>query len=821
MVTRTFNWLFRVLLVLALLAFLLCALIYYFATRSLPDYDREYNTSGNADTMEIVRDNKGVPHIFATSDSDVFFGLGFAHAQDRLWQMMLRRRAAQGRLSEIFGAETADADEFIRRLDITTLARTSLSVQSPEAMQALKAYSMGVNAWLKTIQTEALGRGAPEYFLFKPSIAPWTPADSLAILKLMAVESSTHLETDILRARTSIAIGADLLRDIMPDDPSLGTTAMPEYAQLFDLTPNSELAALAPRNKLHAIKTRGFQNASNVWAAQGARTAGKASLLAADPHNALAAPGQWMLARLELQSGGVIGATIPGLPLILSGRSERLAWGMAASYVDDLDVYVEQLNPANVDEYKSGLIMKTFKKRDVILEIKDGVSKTLELRWTDNGPVIPTENFGLKDITPSGHVTSLRSTTLEYNDASFTALYEMMKVQNANQVSEIYNDYVSPTVNLIYADKDNIGYQLIGKIPDRRLGHVGQGRIPAQGWLIRNQWKGYMDYEDNPANFNPAGGVVANTNNKITEKPFPKHISFNWGDTYRFQRLTKLINERKIHTRDSFMEAQLDSISFAARTMLPLAAKELWFTGNPAPDGTPERKRQIALELLANWNGDMNEHMPEPLIYAAWMRNLQAFIIRDDLGKLAGEFMRVDPIFIERVFRNIDGAGVWCDIRQSTKEETCSDIAKQALDAALIELEALYGGRIDSWQWGQAHQAIHDHTVLGHIPFLSWVTNIRQSTSGGDHTLLRAVTKNKGPFPYSNVHAAGFRALIDFSDLESSLYIASTGQSGHPFSRHYDDLAQLWRRGEYIPMALDPELARAGAVGITRLVPIE
>ena len=237
--------------------------------------------------------------------------------------------------------------------------------------------------------------------------------------------------------------------------------------------------------------------------------------------------------------------------------------------------------------------------------------------------------------------------------------------------------------------------------------------------------------------------------------------------------------------------------------------------------GTAERQRQIALEFLAAWNGQMDEHIPEPLIYAAWMRQLQNRLIRDDLANLSEHFPRPDPVFLERVFRNIEGAGSWCDIKQSTRPETCADIARMSLDAAILELTELYGDRIDSWRWGEAHQAHHDHEVLGKVPLLAWFANIRQDTSGGDHTLMRARTSGTGDAPYANVHGAGFRSVIDFSDPDSSVYIISTGQSGHFLSRHYDDLAQLWRRGEYILMSLNPDLARGGAVGISQLTPAE
>ncbi|MCB1339894.1 MAG: penicillin acylase family protein, partial [Pseudooceanicola sp.] len=209
------------------------------------------------------------------------------------------------------------------------------------------------------------------------------------------------------------------------------------------------------------------------------------------------------------------------------------------------------------------------------------------------------------------------------------------------------------------------------------------------------------------------------------------------------------------------------------------------------------------------------------LIYAAWMRALQDRLIRDELGPLANEFKHLEPIFIERVFKNIDGAGVWCDVIQSAPVESCTDMARLALDDALIWIGAHHGGALESLRWGDAHQATHDHQVLGEVPILRTFVNIRQSTSGGDNTLLRGRTSGEEPTPFANVHGAGYRGVYDFTDPDSSVFIISTGQSGHPLSRHYDDLAQMWRRGEYIPMSLDVNLARAAAVGITHLVPTD
>jgi penicillin amidase len=215
----------------------------------------------------------------------------------------------------------------------------------------------------------------------------------------------------------------------------------------------------------------------------------------------------------------------------------------------------------------------------------------------------------------------------------------------------------------------------------------------------------------------------------------------------------------------------------------------------------------------------MNEHMPEPLIYATWLRALQERLIQDELGPLAPEFDHVEPLFIERVFRDVEGASAWCDVFQSAPVETCADMARLALDDALLTISGNYGTALESLRWGDAHQATHDHPVLGSVPVLRYFVNIRQSTSGGDHTLMRGRTKGTDPDPFHNVHGAGYRGVYDFADPDSSVFVTSTGQSGHFLSRHYDDLAQLWRRGEYIPMSLDQELARAAAVGVTLLIP--
>ncbi|REC57654.1 penicillin acylase family protein [Rhodosalinus sediminis] len=818
---KAIRWLFRIAAALVALAAAAVAVVAYLAGRSLPDYDQTQAVAGLSAPVEIVRDTANVPHIFGEADADVFFGLGYAHAQDRLWQMVVLRRTAQGRLSEIFGRRTLEIDTLMRRFGLYLAAQASVAAQDDRTRAALEAYAEGVNARLAEINAESLGRGAPEFFIFDAAIAPWRPADSLALVKVMALQLSGHLSAEVRRARLSLALedrpGA--VADLLPEAPGPGVAALPEYADLLPERPAPRRVAAAPDDPLWPVPRPELAGASNAWAAAPARAAAGGTLLANDPHLGLSAPAIWYLARLELSAGGVIGATIPGIPAVLSGRSDRLGWGLTSSYLDDQDVFLEEVNPDAPGEYRTPDGWAPFETRRSIVEIEGEAPVTVTLRRTENGPVLPPGRFGLGAVTPPGHVAAVSWTALSEEDTSLGAAIGLMYADTVEEALDAAALYVAPSQMLTVVDGERIAMKLIGAMPRRDAAHQTQGRMPAFGYRPENRWQGTLPYAANPGFTDPPGAIVGNTNNKVVDRPFPLHVSHRWGDTQRVERWRRLMQGREIHTRDSFVEAQLDTVSYTARTLLPLVGADLWYTGEAAPAGTPERRRQRALDLLAEWNGEMNEHRPEPLIYAAWMRALQDRLIRDDLGPLADDFTHLRPLFIERVFRDVDGAGAWCDIRRSAAEESCTDIARLALDDALVWIAETHGDDLESLRWGDAHQATHDHQALGKVPLLRYFVNIRQSTSGGDNTLMRGRTAGEGPAPFRNVHAAGYRGVYDFADPDSSLFVISTGQSGHFLSRHYDDLGQLWRRGDYVRMSLDPELARAGALGVTRLVP--
>ncbi|MEM1361201.1 MAG: penicillin acylase family protein [Pseudomonadota bacterium] len=813
-----FRWILRLLLVGLVLALAGFALAYHFASRSLPPLEGRFTALGISAPVEIVRDTAAIPHILGQTEADSFYGLGFVHAQDRLWQMTMLRRTVQGRLSEIFGPRTLKIDEAMRRFDLYRLAQQSVSAQDARSLAALEAYAAGVNAWLAEVNRGARGRGAPEFFLFPPEIAPWTPADSIAIIKLMGVTLSTQLSDEVLRARAALVLSEERLNDILPLSPGRGGAELPQTAQIAPgaATDQAKLRDLP----LSPFPKRGLGSASNAWVVSGDRAALGQALLANDPHLELTAPAIWYLARLNLDDGGVIGGTIPGMPLVLVGRNDDLAWGLTAAYADDLDVFIEEPLADRPGLLRGPDGPEAMRQESVVVRVKNEAPVTLDLQWSENGPILPGSLFNLGAITPPGYAMSVSWTLLSGQDTSMTAALDLMRARSIDQALEAAALYIAPPQMLTLADRDGIAMVLAGALPRRAARHETMGRLPSRGWMSQNRWHGTLGTPANPLFRDPQSGALGTTNNKIIDRPFPYHVSYDWGDTQRIRRLTKLMADRDVHTRESFIEAQLDTVSVPARSLLPLVAAELWFQDEAAPVGTMDRQRREALDLLAEWNGEMNEHLPQPLIYEAWMRALQQRLIRDELGaELAAEFTRPDPLFLERVFRDVDGASAWCDVAPSRGQEACAEMARLALDDALIWLDERYGQNLEALHWGDAHQATHDHPVLGSLPGLNWFVNIRQSTSGGDHTLMRGATSGGGQNPFFNSHGAAYRGVYDLADPDSSVFVISTGQSGHPLSRFYDNLSELWRRGDYVTMSLDPSLARAASVGTTYLIP--
>jgi len=814
-----FKWLSRALITFFLITSLVAIISYNLASRSLPEYNKSLFSDSIKNNVDIIRDSSNVAHIFSLEDDDAFFALGYAHAQDRFWQLNILRRSAQGRLSELFGQKTIELDEFVRRLNLYNLARSSVKHQSEQTKSILRAYSNGVNARVKEINSQALGRGSPEMFLYPNEFSYWQPADSIAIFKLLALKMTGHIDSEVTYAKTLLAVdNQEMLSALLPNTPGKPISKIQNLEQISSIF--SDFPTDKKKSKeLFSFPSFEFAGASNVFGATSERSATGGSLLANDPHFELSAPSLFYLARLQLKSGGVIGASIPGTPIILSGRNEKLAWGFSASYLDDQDIFIEEMNIENSNLYRTEKGWEKFKIDRQFIKVKNASDVEIERKWTRNGPVLSNTAFDLLSITPKNHVAALSWTALSETDTTVSAAINLMLSQNVEKGLNALESFYAPSLNFLLVDSARMALKTVGKMPKRSPLHQTRGQIPSLGWKPENKWRGYWGYEVNPTIISSPGDIIGNTNNKILDTKFPKHVSHFWGDSQRVLRLKKLMQNRDVHTRESFIEAQLDTVSPTARALLPVIGSELWYSQPMGEAGSKERLRFDAVSMLASWNGEMSEHLPEPLLYSTWMIFLQKKLIDDELGPISKRFNHLNPIFIEKVFRDINGASNWCDIKHSNHQETCQEIASQSLDEALVWLKEKYGKNLNSLRWGDAHEAFHRHETLGSIPIIKYFVNIRQSTSGGDNTLMRGKTSGKGNEPFLNVHAAVYRGVYDFKDPDSSVFIISTGQSGHFLSRHYDDLGNLWRRGEYIPMSLDPNLARGASLGITKFRP--
>ena len=549
--------------------------------------------------VEIVRNTHcGAAYFSGNAISDVFFGLGYAHAQDRFWQMQMSRRIAQGRLSEMFGARTLRSDELMRRLDIYTLSRDAVAAQDAPTQAALQAYADGVNAWLMQVNEGELGRGAPEFFLFDAEMPLWQPADSIAILKLMAVQQNTQIAREVRRARLSLALNGTGLEAVLPDVMPTGDRIGVAYEEMF---PNLPSGSGPPRSEMPflTLDNPALTRSASSIAAAPARATADGALLANSQHMLLSAPSAIYLARLELTTGGVIGATVPGLPVVISGRSPHLGWGMGAAFVDDSDLFIEALNPDAPTQYRTPDGWAEFESRGSIIRIKDADPVTLTLRWSENGPVLSGGLLELAGITPPGHVATLTSTMLSRDDTSMTAAMRLMRAETMEEALAAGELHVAPAQNLTLVTQDRIAQQTIGRMPRRSAEAQTRGRMPSPGWRSEKTvgW-GRCPYSANPSFIAPESGIVAQTGNRLLERPFPLHVAHDWGDTQRIERLNHLVGARSVHTRDSLIEAQLDTVSPAARRLLPLVAANLWFSGDAAAEGTRAHTRQRALRAV-------------------------------------------------------------------------------------------------------------------------------------------------------------------------------------------------------------------------------
>jgi penicillin amidase len=771
----------RTLRLLGFLLLLVClagAGTYLFLRQSLPKTEGEIELAGLGAAVEVLRDRHGIPHIYASSLEDAHFALGFVHAQDRLWQMEMNRRIGSGRLAEVLGASALETDRFIRTLGLRRVASENLHHYDAETRRLLDAYAAGVNAFLARRPVLP-----PEFWLLGVRPEPWSAADSIVWLKVMAWDLGTNWRAELLRMRLSRTLALERIQEFLPPYPG---DSSPKIADLKALYLGMEKKVAAER----VFSLRGKDNydpdpefllGSNSWAVAGARSASGKPLLASDPHLGLTAPPVWYFAHLHAPGLDAIGGTLPGVPAILVGRNDRIAWGLTNTGADVQDLYLEKLDAP-------------FTQLDEVIRIKGAPDERLTVRLSRHGPLLTDASRS----APRGYALALAWTALAEDDLTMQAALKLSRARNWTQFLGAARELHAPPQSASYADAEgNIGFIAAGRVPLRKPANDLRGLAPAPGWDERYDWTGYLPFEELPRAFNPPGGTVVLANHKIVPPGYRHHITYEWQPPYRARRIEELLSQTAKHNVESFKRMQSDVVSIAVREMLPrfISVK---------PD-------HEAVQRLARWNGTMAADRAEPLIMAAWWRELARALYADELGEAFRPNWGPRAVFVGNA---LSAQSHWCDDVRTAPVESCESLLSKSLEKALEDLRRRYG---NDWKWGEAHLARHRHRPFAREPWLARIFDISVPSAGDAYTVNAGATDfHDEAEPYANRHAPSLRAISDLADPQASVFIHSGGQSGNPLSAHYRNFAAPWARGEYVPMIT--ERARLEAGGVQRLV---
>ena len=809
---------------LALIALILVTVLagYLYLRQSLAKTEGAIALPGLSGSVELLRDANGIPHIHAHSIEDAYFGLGFAHAQDRLWQMEMNRRTAAGRLAEILGASALDTDRFLRTLGIRRAAQRNFGHLSSDTRSALEAYARGVNAFLETDPVLP-----PEFLVVRARPEPWSPVDSLGWVKMMAWDLGGNWRNELLRMRLASRMPMSHVQEFLAPYPGEEAIRLPDVARLYSVRTNARTTDQADvpadvadvftgsgnralpadhLDRLLAAAPPAVGSASNNWAASGERTRSGKPLLANDPHLSLSMPSIWYFAHLSAPGLEVTGATLPGVPGVVLGRNARIAWGFTNTGPDVQDLYVEKLGPNG--GYLTPRGYQAFEVIEDIIKVRGGPDVPLKVRISRHGPVISDALPAAPASAPAGHVLAFQWTALMDDDQSSRAVLEIGRAGNWTEFLLAARHFHAPQQNMLYADVEgNIGFIAAGRVPIRKPKNDLHGLLPAPGWLERYDWAGFIPFEQLPRRFNPAGGTLATANEKIVPPGYRYSLTSEWDPPYRARRVAELLAATPKHDPASFERMQADTLSLALRDLMPRLLQ------TPALS----EAAKAALSALGKWDLRMSAERSEPLIMAAWWREIARGIYRDELGELFTANWDLRPVFLDNVLSDRNGQSRWCDDARTAAVETCAEILAAALDRALADLRRRYGDDMREWRWDKAHFAKLEHRPFDRIAWLARFFSLEVPASGGAFTLNRARYRiSNEAAPFAGYHGSSLRAIYDMGNPENSRFIHSGGQSGNLLATDYAGFTAAWAGGRYVPMRMDR--AAIEAAGVRRLV---
>lgn len=797
----------------------------------LPKLDGELRLPGLEKAVRIVRDNWGVPHIFAECSTDLFFAQGFVHAQDRLWQMEFSRRMVAGRLAEILGEVALPLDRWMRTLTLRRVADFEVSLHEPETCQYLNAYANGINAYL------IHGPLPVEFFLLQHHPEPWSVADILSWIKMMAWSLSVNWESEILRAHLVARLGPELAAELEPPQLPCWPYAIPpgiEYAQV-GANALERSAAARPFSGPSPYDGLG----SNNWVLAGTKTQTGNPLLANDMHLGLTAPAIWYENHLVSNEFLVTGVTFPGIPGVVSGHNGQVAWGYTNGFPDVQDIYLE-----NLKKLPDGSIQAEYngkwEKIQVLheqIKIKNQKPVTEEVLITRHGPIINSLSPDFCGAQP----LALRWTALE-PDTMIKGLFSLIRARDCKEFHESLKFWTTPAQNVVYADiHGNIGYTFAGKVPIRAK---NRGRLPVPGWTDEYEWTGYVPFESLPHTENPVQGFIVTANNRVVSEEYPVKLDLEPIAGDRAQRISEMILDNSL--RDGHEKIDIPFIKQMHFDQTSPSAKE--FTRRIAqlsiPNSAhyPETDLHSALDYMRNWDGALTKESTAAAIYQVFIRKLIRLVLSD---KLSPDLKASDAPpgipsgntsthpSLDDLTERVMGSGPtpilaeaslfgshwlpwlielmnhpdskWFDLG---KGETRDDVMRMALRMTVDELKSLFGPSMADWTWGKLHQVTFQHT-LGSNRFLTQLFNLGPYPVGGDQTTIWATATSSHNLATDQMVGPPFRMIIDLGKLENSVSILAPGQSGNPASPYYRDQIKAWFKGDYHPILFSqPEIEK-------------
>ena len=786
---------------LSLLSAFALALAYWYSAQS--NISGKRTIKGLEDSIAITFDAVDIPHIKAKSQADAYFALGYLHASERSWQLEMNRRIASGRLSEILGNDAVKIDRFIRTLGIKRAAERQFDRYPVSAKRILQAYADGVNAG-----NAQLGWALPvEYFLTGSKPGHWSPTDSVAWMLMMAYDLGGNWQKELQRLELSQYLTTKQVWEVMPPnepgDPVSNMDFSKLYRELKVFHPRPGSAENKPLNlpttELSQWEHMGGKDGvgSNNWALSGKLSTTGKPLLSNDPHLGLSTPAIWYFAHLEAPGINTIGATLPGIPGVVLGRTDKFAWSFTNTGPDVQDLYLEEIDSKNPGMYRGPDGPLPFKVHQEIIDIKGSPSLTFLVKESRHGPIISDSYARAKrTIDAERFALALRWTALDIENQSVVGLLEMNRAADLDQFKQALRKNYAPMQNVVMADTEgNIAYQAAGIAPKRTLHQGLYGVAPAPGWERQYDWNGYVPFEQLPASNNPEQGWIATANQRIIATNDPNPLTGDWELPARYDRIVDLIKSKSMHSLEDMKTMQGDTLSLAATPLLQL------FKSSTSSHPLSTK----AMEISKDFDGNMKVDSAAALLFNAWADQLTRNLF-NRLGYLFTENYGARNYRAPLLNQVNNPNSPWCDDPKTAQIESCQESSNKALDKALDYLSKEYGDDPKTWAWGKAHIAISEHRPFSKVPLLGNLFNIKTPFPGDSFSInVGRLELMQSKNPYETLQAPSLRTAYDLSDLEKSLFIYQTGQSGWVQSKLYRNMNTLWANNEYLPLQMKPE----------------